>query len=234
MENTNIQDAQNEYRQRPGAKDWWECQSGSAVIKAEPLFDGTNYPSRLCFSFIKHAGAKSNYTRLDSIRVYLLMTSGTSNGRPGENIKTGMCAETLASLVSNGDFARLGEEERKKTIERGDKFADPIFGCIGGSKEKTTKDGITIPCKFRRFEISPNMQHEGYLFVASECDGEVNVNGGLSPKEEYPNQHRIIVPVSEYSIRSLAENIRNQWTAYLVQSQMSWSSADRNHASNRY
>ena len=201
----------------PRAADWWEAQTAKAFIKLEPMFDGEGkYGSKMILSFVKHNGAANGYKRTDNIRIYLPMVKGVSNGESGQKQVIGQSGESLVSMVRCGDFYRMCAALKRNAAAANSQYPEPLFQTIGGSGEKRGKDGSFIPVKFRKFTIAPNMQMDGYLFTAMECDGTKTRTGGYAPMQGMPNRHSIMVPVSEHSMRGLAENMAVHWNAYVT------------------
>ena len=211
------QDAQGRTYENRREEDWWEAQGSKSFIKLEPMFDGDRYASKVIFSFVKHNGVANGHKRTDLIRIYVPVAGGgVSNGETGAKQVTGQNAESLVSMIRSGDLYRMNAALKRNAIAANAQYPEPLFQTIGGSGEKRGKDGSVIPVKFRKFTIAPNMQMDGYLFTAMECDGFKTKTGGYAPAQGMPNRHNIVVPVSEHAMRSLGENISAHWNAYLT------------------
>lgn len=208
---------QKDYRV-PYEKDYWDCEAKSTFIRLSTLFDGEEKSSKIALSFVKHERQPDGKCkRLDNIVIYLSMTSDGSNGETGAMQQTGICGESLVNLISSGALAQMAYKEQVRAAQAGEQYPGSIFGSIGGSPAKV-KNGVEVPVKFRKFTITPMAAGRGggYMMHAFECDGYKTSTGGYAPLSGTPNKHRIDVPVSEFYMRALAENIRNHWIAYLT------------------
>lgn len=191
------------------SKDIWDAEASKSFVKAKTdWFNMDSYSSRLHLSFVLHNGQKPKPTSLDSIEIGIPMVKAGSDGAKG----TGITALYLADAISSGLLARMKNAANQKAQETGSKYAEDIFACIGGTTARRAKDGKP---EFRKFSIAPGKAAGTYVLKASRCEGEESQTGGVQPKKG-AQFTQIMVPVSEAYMRTLAENIKAEWTAFLT------------------
>lgn len=189
--------------------DIWDAEAKVSFVKATTdWFSISKYSSRLHLSFVSHDGQKPKPKQLDAIEIGIPMVKAGSDG----NGETGVTALSLANSITTGALAKKAMMARQAAQQAGKKYADDIYVCIGGTPASRAKNGVA---EFRRFSIAPGAKDGTYALKAARCEGEDSATGGVQPKKG-AQWSTIILPVSESYMRTLGENIKAEWTAFLT------------------
>ena len=195
------------------SKDIWDAESSKSFVKAKTdWFNMDKYSSRLHLSFVLHNGQKPKPKQLDAIEIGIPMVKAGSDGARG----TGITALYLADAITSNLLSYMKDAAIQKAQQTNSAYAEDIFACIGGTTANRAKDGKP---EFRKFSIAPGKVAGTYVLKASRCEGEESQTGGVQPKKG-AQFTQIIVPVSEAYMRTLAETIRSEWTAFLTARRM--------------
>lgn len=193
--------------------DIWDAEAKTSFAKATmDWFSESKYNSRLHLSFVEHDGQKPKPKQVKAIEIGVPMVKAGSDGS-GE---TGVTALSLANAITTGALAKKAVLSRQKAQQAGNRYGEDIFACIGGTPAKRAKDGIA---EFRKFSIAPGAKEGTYALKAARCEGEDSATGGVQPKKG-AQWTTILLPVSESYMRTLGENIKAEWTAFLTAKRM--------------
>ena len=189
--------------------DIWDAEAKTSFVKATTdWFSESKYNSRLHLSFVEHDGQKPKPKQVKAIEIGIPMVKAGSDGA-GE---TGITALALANAITTGALAKKAMVSRQKAQQAGSRYGEDIFACIGGTPASRAKDGAA---EFRKFSIAPGAKDGTYALKAARCEGEDSATGGVQPKKGV-QWTTILLPVSESYMRTLGENIKAEWTAFLT------------------
>ena len=189
--------------------DIWDAEAKTSFVKATTeWFSISKYSSRLHLSFVSHDGQKPKPKQLDAIEIGIPMVKAGSDG----NGETGITALALANAITTGALAKKALLSRQAAQKAGKRYGDDIFTCIGGTPASRAKNGVA---EFRKFSIAPGAKEGNYALKAARCEGEDSATGGVQPKKG-AQWTTITLPVSESYMRTLGENIKAEWTAFLT------------------
>lgn len=189
--------------------DIWDAEAKTSFVKATTdWFSESKYNSRLHLSFVEHDGQKPKPKQVKAIEIGVPMVKAGSDGA-GE---TGITALSLANAITTGALAKKAQISRQKAQQAGSRYGEDIYACIGGTPASRAKDGVA---EFRKFSIAPGAKEGTYALKAARCEGEDSATGGVQPKKG-AQWTTILLPVSESYMRTLGENIKAEWTAFLT------------------
>ena len=189
--------------------DIWDAEAKTSFVKTTTdWFSESKYNSRLHLSFVEHDGQKPKPKQVKAIEIGVPMVKAGSDGA-GE---TGITALSLANAITTGALAKKAMLSRQKAQQAGRRYGEEIYACIGGTPASRAKDGVA---EFRKFSIAPGAKEGTYALKAARCEGEDSATGGVQPKRG-AQWTTILLPVSESYMRTLGENIKAEWTAFLT------------------
>ncbi|MFR3791418.1 MAG: hypothetical protein ACLTWO_05735 [Blautia massiliensis (ex Durand et al. 2017)] len=202
----------------------------SAVSFVKAMGDWLNI-DKVHLSFVQHTGLKNGCKQVAAIEAALPVYRATGkmvNNVPEDNV-SGL--QKLSYMIDNGSFftrlkssraAALDKYNREHQNPNGndDIYCESVFEFIGGSDAKT-KNGQTIPIRYRRISITPavfkpNRRNNNIVLEALECDGSSTSTAGFVPQKGFPNKVQIRVMFKPAEFVVFIKAIMNVWQAELT------------------